>query len=240
MTSFATVTTIVVFGASDQLSLHHCTVATSLLSVTLIPIWIASRTRTRSPGIFLAQGFRTIAYFGIRFWIFLQMPCLGSSPECNLCTRYSLFGIVSRIVTPFNRYFRFFVDGTIFFFFTRGHIWFFGCKHFLEAFPASLDDKLKTEWISYLDKTYEDSSESNRLWLEEHPKQLGSAFAYLQRWLDDTTPVALVIKQRRATVPFRNQEVYAAGCGRRLSTRSQPSRSRVVKELSSHWQGQVS
>jgi hypothetical protein len=199
LTSLATIITIAIFSSRTQLSLHHATVAISLLTITILPTHVLESWRVRSPGIFLAQQLRLVIYFGIRLWIAFQMPCLGSDPQCNLCTRTIFLGFHGHITTPLNRSWiliTVFVTG---YFALRTHIWFYGLSHALSSVPALISTTQKQAWIAYIDATQK-SIQTHRL-ADTRRIRARNPRAYpvinlFFMWYDDETTAQAGIKAR--------------------------------------------
>lgn len=138
-----------------QLSLHHATLAISLLNITMLPTHVLESWRVRSPGIFLAQQLRLIMYFGIWLWIVFQMPCLGSESQCNLCTRTSFLGFRGHITRSLNRSWILALVLVAGYFALRTHVWFYGPAHAWGSVPALISTRRKQAWTAYIDTTQE-------------------------------------------------------------------------------------
>lgn len=149
ITSLAMVITIATYLWQGGLSLHHATIASRLLTVTLLPMHIVESWRVDSPGLFVAQQVRLIMYLAVGFFLVTHMPCLGSDPRCNLCARSSTFGVVRHIVTPVNRSFHLIQLLCVVFMWFRQHAWVYGPLHLLESLKTPFSETSHQAWVWY-------------------------------------------------------------------------------------------
>jgi hypothetical protein len=199
LTSLATVLTLGIFSLRTELSLHHSVVASSLLTITIVPAHILESWRVRSPGIFVAQQIRLAIYCAYGWWLVLQMPCMGAEPQCNLCTRTSLFGHVGRVTTDINRSFRLAIILVTSYFWLRSVVWFYGLRHFFEAFPALFSETRKQAWNSYIDRTHDELTTWRVQYLSRARQKNPSVKSIIPFWLwyDDDATARRGIEQRR-------------------------------------------
>ncbi|KAI1150718.1 hypothetical protein F4825DRAFT_425628 [Nemania diffusa] len=216
LTSLTTVVALGIFLLQGNLSLHHASTASSLLTVTIFPTHVLESWRVRSPGLFVSQQARIWMYVAISFWITLQMPCLGTEHQCNLCTRTFVVGIVSHITVPLNRSIRLAQAIITIFLTLRSYFWFYGPIHTLQSVPAMFSRTRRQTWIAYIDKTHE----SLTYWRIQEMKQATMrlrtkiarstirSISYFWLWYDDDTTVRAGIegKQwRKLQVSFRSE-----------------------------------
>ena len=91
ITSLALIGTAAILAMQNSLSLHHAMVVTDLAQITMLPMHLVEPWRVRSPGLYAAQQARFLSWSGMFFWLWTKTPCLGSTPECNQCTRTTSF-----------------------------------------------------------------------------------------------------------------------------------------------------
>lgn len=151
VTSLALVATTCVFALQGQLSLHHAMIVKDLLSLTLLPMHVVESWRVHSPGLFAAQQVRFVMYIALSLWLAVKAPCLGTSPECNRCTRVVQWAIWignecshwTRASSTAGAYFL----GCLW---LVQQIWTYGPFNYLRTVPALISDHNKDEWINYV------------------------------------------------------------------------------------------
>jgi hypothetical protein len=199
LTSLATVLTLGIFSLRTELSLHHSVVASSLLTITIVPAHILESWRVRSPGLFVAQQIRLAIYCAYGWWLVLQMPCMGAEPQCNLCTRTSFFGYASRVTTDKSRSIRLAIILVTSYFWLRSVVWFYGLRHFFEAFPALFSETRKQAWNSYIDRTHDELMkwrvQSLSRARQKNPPM--RSMILFRLWYDDDATAREGIEQRR-------------------------------------------
>lgn len=199
LTSLATVVTLGVFLLQGNLSLHHASTASALLTVTLLPTHILESWRVRSPEMFVAQKVRFWTNTVIYLWITLQMPCVGTNHDCNLCTRTYTVGFAGHIAAPFNRSTRLATSIITSFLSLRSDLWFYGIVNTLQSVPAMFSRVRRRRWIAYGDQTLETLTSwrmqdirlgKERVRARNPNGKLWSA-TYIWLWYDDHTTVAM-------------------------------------------------
>ncbi|CAF3475686.1 unnamed protein product [Fusarium graminearum] len=211
LTSLATIITLGIFSIQTKLSLHHSVVASSLLTITILPTHILESWRVRSPGIFVAQQVRLAIYCAYAWWLILEMPCMGAEPQCNLCTRSSLFGHASRVATHGNRSLRLGVVLFTSYLWLRQVVWSYGPRHYFESVPATLSETRKQAWNSYIDENRDSLTtwRLRRLARERKYDQFSRFLIPGWLWYDDVTTARRGIEQRRwkRFLPLDKQKV---------------------------------
>ncbi|KAF5246878.1 hypothetical protein FAUST_1063 [Fusarium austroamericanum] len=211
LTSLATIITLGIFSIQTKLSLHHSVVASSLLTITILPTHILESWRVRSPGIFVAQQVRLAIYCAYAWWLILEMPCMGAEPQCNLCTRSSLFGHAGRVATHGNRSLRLGVVLFTSYLWLRQVVWSYGPRHYFESVPATLSETRKQAWNSYIDENRDSLTtwRLRRLARERKYNQFSRFLTPGWLWYDDVTTARRGIEQRRwkRFLPLDKQKV---------------------------------
>ncbi|KAM0242196.1 hypothetical protein ACHAP5_007282 [Fusarium lateritium] len=126
------------------------------------------------------------------------MPCMGAEPQCNLCTRTSMLGHVGHVTTATNRSLRLAIILITSYFWLRSVFWFYGLRHFLEAFPALFSETRKQAWNAYIDRTHDDLTR----WRVRHLSRvrhgnLLRSLTLFWLWYDDDATARRGIEQRR-------------------------------------------
>lgn len=145
LTSLALVGSIAVFSLKAELSLHHAMVSVSLLTVSMLPLHFVESWRVTSPSLFIAQQLRLGIYTALQLWLVFKTACLGSHPECNLCTRTVMFFKAYPAVSDCGRSIRVFVILFVGANWILG-VYTYGPSHYVEALPAMLSNRRAARW----------------------------------------------------------------------------------------------
>lgn len=86
ITTISITATAGIFALQGSLSLPHAMVVVSLLTQALFPNHLVERWIISSPSLYVSQQVRLFVYTALSWWLALKTPCLGSIPQCNLCT----------------------------------------------------------------------------------------------------------------------------------------------------------
>lgn len=199
ITSLAIVITIAIFLWQGALSLHHATVASALLTITLAPMYVMESWRVDSPGLFMAQQVRLIMYVAVKLYLTIHMPCLGNHPQCNLCARSSTFFVDGNIVTPLNRSYQLIMMLCVVYFWFKQNLWTYGPFHLLQSLRTPFSDTSHQAWLSYNYETRRSLTEWRhtdlRIIRSRNPRMW--SFTKILLWMDDDQTIRQGIKQRR-------------------------------------------
>lgn len=135
------------------------------------------------------------------------MPCFGSDPQCNMCTRFSSVGFVGHIVNPLNRAWILTILLVLAYLVARSHLWFYGPVHALSALPALFSVTQKKLWNAYIDETMQSltlfrTTERRKFKIRYKTNYLGReagptwSWWDLWIWYDDEATVRQGIMQR--------------------------------------------
>lgn len=199
ITSLAMVITTAIYLWQGALSLHHATVASGLLTVTLLPMHVLEPWRVDSPGVFIAQQVRLFIYLAVKFYMVTHMPCLGSDRQCNLCTRSSSFGFAGHIVTPFNRSSQLTLLLWILFFWTGQSAWTYGPLHLFQSLQTPFSATSHQAWVWYNNETRRSLTEWRLTALQIARSRNSKVWSIITilLWYDDDQTVRDGIKRRK-------------------------------------------
>ncbi len=185
----------------------------------MLPLHFVESWRIPSAGLFVAQQLRLGIYTALQLWLVVKTSCLGSHPECNLCTQTVWFFKPYTAVSNWGR------AGRMFFILFVAVNWAlstfhtYGLRHYLAAFPALFSRSLAERWVFFAEDTQNDLTvwrmrELKRIrtrWvsrikqrrrgrLSRHdpvpPWWVGFVLVFFL-WYQDTTPVKTVIAAHR-------------------------------------------
>ncbi|KAK1832791.1 hypothetical protein QBC39DRAFT_256134 [Podospora conica] len=200
LTSLALVETVALFSLKTELSLQHAAVSLSLLTVVMLPLHFVESWRIDSPGLFVAQQVRLATYSAMQLWLAIQAPCFGSSPECNLCTRSTMFWVTFDEVHFLGRSFK---VGAVF---LVGVAWLnatlltYGPLHSIQAVPAMFSETWAAEWAAFAKTTEGDLTAWRKKRVRvQRRKREWTRFAInsFLLWYEDNTPLRTAIEDRR-------------------------------------------
>ena len=202
VTSLALVTTTAVYAMRSELSLHHAVIVQSLLTLVLLPMHIVEPWRVDSPALFFAQQIRFGAYLALSFWLNVKTPCLGSTSQCNMCTKRTAYFFytnhaVSRPLRASNVF-------TLFFICTlwgQGQWWTYGPMHYVKTVPALLSDSKAKRWRECVIATHQSLSEWRREFKKRTPRRSQPMVAFFHWWSNEDTVSAWLEDKRQELAP---------------------------------------
>ena len=195
MTSLATVVSLTVFSVGTRLGLHHTIVASTLLIISTFPTHVLESWKVDAPELFIAQQFRLAILSASSWWIMLEMPCLGSFPQCNQCVLSSYFGHAYHVSDKAVRSWWLTTVLWVSYWWCRDFLWHFGPYFYMSAIPAAFSGSWKKDWLAYLDKT----ATTNSTYFKRMPtkgKVVVWALAMSSWYYDNSTVRQMVLSTR--------------------------------------------
>lgn len=195
VSSLTLVATTSIYALRGQLSLHHAVIVKALLTLILLPMHIVEPWRVRSPALFFAQQIRFGAYVALSLWLSIKTPCLGSDPQCNMCTRRA--GLFT--TWPASRYFYRSLDVSILLivvvFWAHAQWWNYGLGHYILTVPALLSETKARDWKRYVWTTQRTLFDWRDRRIKIYPFWI--SFPRFFFWFEHDSTVSAQLKARR-------------------------------------------
>ena len=210
LTSLALVSSVAIFSLQVELSLPHAMVSLSLLTVVMLPLHFIESRRITSPGLFVAQQLRFGIYTAMEVWLVVKTPCLGSHPECNLCTKSVMLGHAYPTVNNLSRAARILATMVVGVIWLDTTIFTYGPRHYIEALPAMFSESRAAKWAAVIEHVMEEETAWRRFklgrtrrrwaWCNPHRRKVprwAGLLIKLSMWYEDSTLVSAIVDARR-------------------------------------------
>ena len=137
-----------VFAPLEKLSFEHVAMISSLLTVSICPMHLNEPWRVQSPGLFTAQQIRLFSYGALQLWLVLKATCLGSEPQCNLCTKTYIF-VKEHTAGPGRRALEAFLRLCTINDWFRDLVWREGPFNYVKSVPALFSQTHRDAWLAH-------------------------------------------------------------------------------------------
>jgi len=197
ITSLAIVATASIYGLRGQLSLHHAVVVEALLKLVMLPMHLVEPWRVRSPVLFFAQQIRFGAYIALSLWLSIKTPCLGSDPQCNMCTRRTAFFFFTGHANNYmNRSWSILTLVFICTNWAQSQWWTYGPGNYMLTIPALLSEMKARSWISHVRMTQRTLFNWRQTQVKMNPA-VWLSFPRFNLWYENDCTVSAQLKAKR-------------------------------------------
>jgi hypothetical protein len=213
ITTIGITLTASIFALQGSLSLPHAMVVVSLLTQSLYPNHFIEPWIVPSPGLYVSQQARLFAYTALSLWLALRTPCLGSTPQCNLCTDSFSWFFQGKAINHFRRASLIFSNMIVMILWLGQVFWFLGPKNYLHSFTAILSEERRNARIEYIEELHNDVQS----YRAGRPKSDRISKFFL--WYDDIQTLYEGLRARRLRVAPRKSRFRNLAVDFRLALR---------------------